>query len=402
VEKVTACVLGWRRPHNLRPIVANLGRHSFVDEILIWANDPAVPLDIGDARVRVIRSPGNLGCYGRYLCAEQARNRVVYVQDDDCLLANMDELADAYRRDPARLAHALRPGHFEQRHLDVHGDCQVALVGWGAFLLRDWVSVLDRVPGTLRDSGLFRREADRFFSVLLERMHTAIVGDIRLLDGHSEPGVALWVEPGHRRMAARAVREALRLVRERRSPGSPAQWHVVVACGRDESLLPETLGSVATNAADYELTVAEMGGRALNLAIRATPSELVTWLQAGDLFGPLYLREAAATLAAGGDIANPDAILTGAEVGRWPAPAAVTVDGLKARNTIHYAAAFRRRHWEAVSGFDERLAREVHHDFWIRLMGAGARVRRVPGDHFFHRRPSAARDARQAQCGSAG
>jgi len=393
VEKVTACVLSWRRPHNLRPIVASLGRHSFVDEILIWANDPAVPLDFGDPRVRVIRSPENVGCYGRYLCAEQARNRVVYVQDDDCVLANMDELADAFRSDPTRMAHALRPDHFEQRHLDVHGECQVGLVGWGAFVLRDWVSVLERVPDTVRDSALFRREADRFFSVLLERMHTAIIGDIRLLDGWSEPGVALWVEPKHRRMAALAVREALRLVRERRSPGSPAQWHVVVERGQHPASLPETLWSVATNAADYELTVAESGGAGLNLAIRATRSELVTCLKAGDVFGPLYLREAAATLAAGGDIANPDAILIGAKAGRRPAPSGATLDGLRARNTIHYAAAFRRRHWEAVSGFDERLERDADHDFWTRLVSAGARVRRVPGDHFFHRRPTAASDA---------
>ncbi|MFL5867436.1 MAG: hypothetical protein ACJ766_10110, partial [Thermoleophilaceae bacterium] len=55
--------------------------------------------------------------------------------------------------------------------------------------------------------------------------------------------------------------------------------------------------------------------------------------------------------------------------------------------------AFRRRHWEAVSGFDERLERDADHDFWTRLVSAGARVRRVPGDHFFHRRPTAASDA---------
>ena len=217
----------------------------FVDEILIWANAPAVPLDFTDARVRVLSSRENVGCYGRYLCAEQARNRFVYVQDDDCLLANMDELAAVFRRDPTRIAHALRAGHFAERHLQVHGDCQVALVGWGAFMLRDWTSVLDRVPASLRAGVLFRREADRFFSVLLERKHRAIVGDIRLLDGHSRPGVALWVEPDHRRMAAHAVREALRLVRERRSPCSPAPWHVVVAAGGDTAALAESLESVA-------------------------------------------------------------------------------------------------------------------------------------------------------------
>jgi hypothetical protein len=410
-------VLSWKRPHNLPAIVADVGRHPFIDEILIWNNDPSVRLEFGDPRVRVLESPENLVCHGRFLCALEARNSVVYVQDDDSLLRNLDELASVFAADPTRIAHALRPSHFAERGLNVHGPCEVALVGWGAFLMRDWVHVLDAVPAPLRTGDLFRREADKFFSVLLECRHTAIKGDIRLLEGHSEPGLALWLEPEHRRMAARAVREALRLVRERRSPGSPAPWHVVVVGGDDGRFLAEAVESVTANAADYELTVVDAGttdavtqlverlaaadrltmlrspqrdghAAARDLAIRNVDSAVVACLYAGDQFGPRYLSEAGAVLAGNADLANPDAILVGPVAGRWAAPATITLEGLRAHNAIHYAAGFRRCQWAVVGGFGETTGTAVNHDFWLRIISAGARAARVPGDHFYHRPPA--------------
>jgi hypothetical protein len=388
LDNVTACLLSWRRPRNLRTIVADVGRHPFIDEILIWSNDASVEIQLEDPRVRVLKSPENVGCYGRFLCVAQARNPVVYVQDDDALLGNLDELAGAFAADPTRIAHALRPGHYADRHLRVHGDCEVALLGWGAFLMRDWVCALDVVPDSMRAGELFRREADKFFSLLLERRHTAILGEIRLLDGHSQPGLALWLEPEHWRMGARAVREALRLVRERRSPEAPAPWHVIVTGAGSDSVLQEAVASVTGNAADYELTVLS-DASGLNHAIASVVSEFVTHLEAHDRFGPYYLREAGAVLADGADVANPDAILVGPPAGRWSAPATVDLDGLQAHNSIHYSAAFRRSGWARVGGFDETIDHGRHHDFWIRMVRAGARVRRVVGDHFFHRRTAA-------------
>jgi hypothetical protein len=276
--------------------------------------------------------------------------------------------------------------------------------------------VLDAVPAAVRATTLFRREADKFLSVLLERRHTAIRGDIRLLDGHSDPGIALWLEAEHHRMAARAVREALRLVRERRSPGTSAPWHVVVVGNDGDPFLAEAVESVTSNAADYELTVVaagasdtvaraveplaatdrlsslrapEGGGHAAarNLAIQNVGSPLVACLDANDRFGSRYLVEAGAVLAGNADIANPDAVLVGTGKGRWKAPAVIDLDELRAHNAIHYAAAFRRADWAAVGGFDEGYGLDANHDFWIRMVCAGARVERVPGDHFYHRAP---------------
>src|SRR5688572_22449592 len=181
---VSACLLSWRRPDNLRTIVAALLRTRYIDEILVWNNDRTVEIPVAHPKVRVIRSPENLICIGRWECVKQARNEVVYVQDDDAVLMNIDELFRAFLADPTRIAHALSPQHFAARSRELHGDCHVALVGWGAFLRREWAHVLDEVPAELQAWELYRREADKFVSVLLERHHTTILGRLRHLEGN--------------------------------------------------------------------------------------------------------------------------------------------------------------------------------------------------------------------------
>jgi len=74
---VSACLVSWRRPENLPLIVEALRRIDFINEILIWNNNPAVKLEFSDPKTRVIESAENQGCYGRFLCAAQARNSVV-------------------------------------------------------------------------------------------------------------------------------------------------------------------------------------------------------------------------------------------------------------------------------------------------------------------------------------
>jgi GT2 family glycosyltransferase len=63
---------------------------------------------------------------------------------------------------------------------------------------------------------------------------------------------------------------------------------------------------------------------------------------------------------------------------------------------VHCAAAFRRSLWCQVGGFDEELTQWLDYDFWIRLVAAGARVRALPGQHFFYRRHPRSLSARGA------
>ncbi|MCA9069840.1 MAG: hypothetical protein KDA84_12995, partial [Planctomycetaceae bacterium] len=63
-----------------------------------------------------------------------------------------------------------------------------------------------------------------------------------------------------------------------------------------------------------------------------------------------------------------------------------TFESLLKENTVSCAASFRRYFWNQVGGVDETLQGFEDYDFWIRIAKAGARIRRIPGDHFYYRK----------------
>jgi glycosyltransferase involved in cell wall biosynthesis len=410
---VSACLVSWKRPQNVRVIVEALRRVEFIDEILVWNNNPEVKLEFADAKTRVIESAENQSCYGRFLCAAQARNAVVYVQDDDALNQNIDGLYERYLLDPDRIAHALAPTHWQQRNRRVYGEAQAALVGWGAFFRKEWLAVLDELPSDVRQDALFKREADAFFSLLLERKHNAVAGQIAHLEDHSTPGVALWRDARHQQMAALAIRRALQLRRIKN--GWPLEWNVVIPCRNYGRYLGEAIESVLANDADYEITVvddasddrtAEVAGQypevrylrneekrgpgySRNRGIEAVESRFVVLLDADDRFGPDYLFQADRHLTKDCDVVNPDAVLFGATEDRWVVPESTTLEMLLERNSVHYCSAFRRELWAQTGGIDETMPCWMDYEFWIRLAAAGARIRGLHGNHFFYRQHGA-------------
>jgi glycosyltransferase involved in cell wall biosynthesis len=413
---VSACLLSWKRPQNLPIIVQALRRIECIDEILIWNNSPGVKLELYDSHTRVIESGENLSCYGRFACAAQARNPVVYVQDDDALNHDIPGLYDQFLRDPTRISHVLAPTHWGQRNRRVYGEAQAALVGWGAFFRKEWLSVLDELPAPMRHDPLFRREADAFFTVLLERKHNAVPGQIAHLDGHSTPGIALWCDPGYQRLTSLAIRQALRWLRLRRNPAVPAPWNVVIPCHNYGRYLRETVESVLASDADYEIHIVDDAssdetpsvaadlarrypqihylrneekrgpGYSRNRGISALESEFVVLLDADDRIGPDYLYRAGQKFASGVDVVNPDAVLFGASQDRWVVPEVTTLKMLLQRNSVHCCSAFRRDLWSRTGGIDERMPGWEDYEFWIRLAAVGARIQKLHGDHFFHRR----------------
>ncbi len=414
-ESVSACLLSWKRPQNLPVIVRALRSVPCIDEILIWNNNPAVKLDIQDDRTRVIESAKNVSCYGRFLCAAEARHPVVYVQDDDALNHDIAGLYREFLDHPTGVTHALAATHWGQRNRHVYGDAQAALLGWGAFFRKEWLPVLDELPAATREDPLFQREADKFFTILLERRHTALPGNITHLDGHSAPGVALWLDPCRQQSAAIATRQALRLLRAGKQTGAPVCWNVVIPCHNYGRFLGEAIESVLANDADYEIHVVDDGstdetpavaaefvrqyahihylrneerrgaGFARNRGIAALESQFVVLLDADDRLGPDYLFAAGRKLANGADVVNPDAILFGARQERWNVPESTTLEMLLQRNSVHCSSAFRRQLWLEAGGIDEQMPCWMDYEFWIRLAAAGARIQGLHGEHFFYR-----------------
>ncbi|MEP6925660.1 MAG: glycosyltransferase [Pyrinomonadaceae bacterium] len=424
---VSVCLLSYKRPQHLQRIVDSLHSYQFVDEILVWNNNSGVKLPLLGDKVRVIESDQNMMCYGRFLCAKEARNNVIYVQDDDAIIKNVPELYHSFLADNSRITHALSPQHFAQRDRTHYADSHLALLGWGAFFQKEWLRVLDDYLAIDGDSQLFRREADKFFSLLLAQSHNTLRADMQLLDYHATPGIALYLQEEHQLMVALAVRRSLALLRESKGVRFPVAWNVVITCRNYGKYLREAVQSVLFNDADYIITIVDDAssdnteqisrefcdkypwisyirheqtvgtGRARNSGVAAADSIFVVLLDADDKISPHYLFEAEKIFGSGCDVVNPDAILFGQTNTRWTVPATVTLPMLLQKNPVHCCSAFRRSYWAQVGGVDETMGGWEDYEFWIRLAAAGARIQRIPGDHFYYRKHGTSRSTMSAR-----
>jgi hypothetical protein len=356
-------------------------------------------------------------CYGRFLCAQQARQEIIYVQDDDVIVGNVPALYQHFLADDSRITHGLSEQHFRLRDRCHYPDAHLALLGWGSFFRKEWLGVLHGCGETFGDDPLFLREADKFFALLLSRRHHTYLGQLHHLADSNTFGVALWRDPDHELLKALAISRAMRLLRESKSVRFPVTWNVVIPCHNYGLFLRDAVHSVLLNDADYVIHIVDdastdetadvcqelsrahphitctrlekNGGvsHARNRGLSAVDSLFVVLLDADDRIGPNYLYEAEKLLRAGADVVNPDAILFGHSSSRWPVPESTSLPMLLQRNSVHYCSAFRRCYWAQVGGFDEQMLEwGEDYEFWIRVAKAGARIRKIPGDHFYYRR----------------
>lgn len=118
---------------------------GFFDEIIIKSESPSV--------------------YQRYLLAKEARNSIIYVQDDDCLV-NYQSLFKKY---DGRITNTITLP-FQKRYEDM--GC--TLVGWGCFFPKDMIRAFDKYIEKYGEDAHLLREADRIFTYLNKPFNTII------------------------------------------------------------------------------------------------------------------------------------------------------------------------------------------------------------------------------------
>lgn len=413
---ISVCLLSYKRPDNIQQIIDHLHPYNYITEILVWNNQPFHKLRLRGDKVRIIDSPENTLCYGRFLCAKQAKNEIIYVQDDDAIVKNFSQLYAEFLNDPSRMVHGLINKHYQNRNQYNHFYGSGALLGWGAFFKKSWMEVLDRFLAINKADALFYREVDQIFSLLQGVKPKPVLGSVQLLNHHSTAGIALYREPDHGLFRALAVRRTLAFNRETKNPNSPVTWNLVIPCRNYGRFLEDAVNSVMSNSADYVITIVDDHSSDItpticqklvdkysfihyirqdeckgvscsrNRGIASVASLFVVLLDADDKIGSRYLQEAENQLRMGQDIINPDAILFGEKSTRWEVPEKVTFPMLLKKNQVHTCAAFRRVFWKKVGGIDEKMEYWQDYEFWIRMMNAGAKVRKLKGDHFFYRK----------------
>lgn len=140
-----------------------------------------------------------VGVHRRLELARQARNAIVYVQDDDCRI-NVYGLWRAY---DGRLTYAISQG--QKDIYDRLCNSKVCCIGWGCFFPKH---LADPTRWRAYDErfGPERRELDRVFT-FFARPHNPVVMPIR----HHHRAVAMSREAGHYAQRDRVIRELLSL-----------------------------------------------------------------------------------------------------------------------------------------------------------------------------------------------
>lgn len=161
--KVTACLITWKRQHNIPEIVENLLKYDFISEIIIRDNSKTE----------------NIINYGRYDSAKRATNDIIYTQDDDYILKNINELYELFLKDPSRIAHAGPDYYLKNLHNNIWGDNQMSLMGWGSFFDRRWIDKnLDPYIKKYGKDYCFYRETDRIFSIMHGKHSNFMIGNL--------------------------------------------------------------------------------------------------------------------------------------------------------------------------------------------------------------------------------
>lgn len=121
--------------------------------------------------------------YTRYTEAEKAKNEIIYVQDDDCIV-DYKELWKHYNG----LTAGITPHHF-----NAYQGSGVTLVGWGCFFPKSMLLNIQKYIDRYGKDEHLMREADRIFT-FLNQPHNNVIMEHQ--DFTPQTG-RMWNEPSH-------------------------------------------------------------------------------------------------------------------------------------------------------------------------------------------------------------
>lgn len=125
----------------------------------------------------------------RFDLAQQARNEVIYVQDDDAEI-DIALLASYY---DGRMTHAITPGHAQ-----IYRGTGVTLIGWGCFFRK---SMIDWSKWEAKYGDVDEMEADRIFTYFAHP-HNSVLMSIRQIHRATK----MCERPGHYQTKERILR----------------------------------------------------------------------------------------------------------------------------------------------------------------------------------------------------
>ncbi|KAI1315567.1 hypothetical protein EDD11_000641 [Mortierella claussenii] len=186
---VTAVILSWKRKEGAKAVVAHLRKYPFIQEILIWNNNPEVVLTPGEFAERgrggvnmtagakswpsviVFNSVANLHDFSKYTTCTLAKYDHCYIQDDDWINLSLDSLYTVFVDQPDSLVTNTIPAMYAQQRTWMFQNAQLGLhtgfswLGAGSFMPK---SAVFKFLLQLGGSNLWKERvqlSDLFFSL---------------------------------------------------------------------------------------------------------------------------------------------------------------------------------------------------------------------------------------------
>jgi len=147
---------------------------GFFDEILVYSECPSV--------------------YERYKLAKEAKNEIIYFQDDDALV-NYQSL---FKRYNGQITNTMTEGF-----KNFYEPLGCTLVGWGCYFPKSMLSVFDKYIAKYGEDEHLLRETDRIFTYLNKPFNTILMPHEDLFQDKSR----MSVEPEHFPSAYEAIRK---------------------------------------------------------------------------------------------------------------------------------------------------------------------------------------------------
>ncbi|KAF9946415.1 hypothetical protein BGZ72_000343 [Mortierella alpina] len=186
---ITAVILSWKRKEGAKAVVAHLRKYPFIQEILIWNNNPEIELlatDFADRghrhnsanitaehspSVTVFNSVANLHDFSKYTTCTLAKYDHCYLQDDDWINLAMDSMYALVVDQPDSLVTSTIPAMHAQQRSWMFQNAQIGLhtgfswLGAGSFMPK---SAVFKFLLQLGGSNLWKERvqlSDLFFSI---------------------------------------------------------------------------------------------------------------------------------------------------------------------------------------------------------------------------------------------
>ena len=190
--KVSAILLKYKRLDELNQIIDSLKKQSsIIDEILIFDN-------------RTI----NLCGYWRYFGALNAKNDIIYVQDDDVIVNNIPELFDTYinlkNQNNEQVVNNITKSGAKR-----YNSYNQTLMGWGSLYPKSSIGILNNYILHYGIDKLFLRDISRIYTGLINQWTNIIVTEgkeIVSFSSASSKNSALCMEKIHEENRIKSIK----------------------------------------------------------------------------------------------------------------------------------------------------------------------------------------------------